>query len=80
MEKEKVTLVLPKETVRQARLLAAERNTSLSAYLVDMLEEIVMKAEAYELAKEQSLALMNQGLNLGTGGKITWTRDELHER
>ncbi|GIK58613.1 MAG: CopG family transcriptional regulator [Chloroflexi bacterium] len=80
MEKQNVTLSLPKETLRKARLLAVERNTSLSSLLVEIIEEIVAKADAYELAKERQLALMNQGFNLGTGGKATWTRDELHER
>ncbi|MBX3058106.1 MAG: CopG family transcriptional regulator [Anaerolineae bacterium] len=80
MEKQNVTLSLPKETLRKARLLAVERNTSLSSMLVEVIEEIVAKADAYELAKERQLALMNQGFDLGTGGQATWTRDELHER
>ncbi len=80
MEKQNVTLSLPKETLRKARLLAVERNTSLSSLLVEIIEEIVAKADAYEIAKERQLALMQQGFNLGTGGQATWTRDELHER
>ena len=78
--KQNVTLSIPKETLHKARLLAVERNTSLSAMLVTAIEEIVAKAGAYELAKERQLALMEQGFNWGTGGKATWTRDELHER
>lgn len=80
MEKQNVTLSLPKETLRKARLLAVERNTSLSSLLVEIIEEIVAKADAYEIAKERQLTLMQQGFNLGTGGQATWTRDELHER
>ena len=80
MEKQNVTLSLPKETLRKARLLAVERNTSLSSLLIEAIEEIVAKADAYEIAKERQLALMKQGFNLGTGGQATWTRDELHER
>ncbi|HRQ41385.1 MAG TPA: CopG family transcriptional regulator [Chloroflexota bacterium] len=80
MEKQNVTLSLPKETLRKAKLLAVERNTSLSSLLVEIIEEIVAKADAYEIAKERQLALMKQGFNLGTEGKATWTRDELHER
>jgi hypothetical protein len=80
MEKQNITLSLPKETLRKAKLLAMERNTSLSSLLVEIIEEIVARADAYEIAKERQLALMKQGFNLGTEGKATWTRDELHER
>ena len=80
MEKQNVTLSLPKETLRKARLLAVERNTSLSSLLVEAIEEIVAKADAYELAKEQHLALLKEGYNLGTYGNITWSREESHER
>ena len=80
MEKQNVTLSLPKETLRKVRLLAVERNTSLSSLLVEVIEEIVAKADAYELAKEQHLAILREGYDLGTYGNITWTREELHER
>ncbi len=80
MEKQNVTLAVPKETLRKARLLAVERNTSLSALLVEAIEEVVAKADTYELAKEQHLAMLEQGFNLGSNGQITWSREELHER
>lgn len=81
MEKQNVTLSLPKEILRKAKILAIERNSSLSALLTEALEEIVAQADAYELAKERHLALLKEkSINLGTEGKITWTRDELHER
>lgn len=80
MEKQNVTLSLPKETLRKARLLAVERNTSLSSLLVEAIEEIVAKSDAYELAREQHLAILKEGYNLGTYGNITSSREELHER
>jgi len=81
MEKQNVTLSLPKETLRKAKILAIERNSSLSALLTQALEEIAAQADEYELAKEHHLAwLKEKSINLGTKEKITWTRDELHER
>ena len=34
----------------------------------------------YERAKQRLLARLENPPDLGTNGKITWTRDEIHER
>jgi hypothetical protein len=80
MERQNVTLSLPKETLRKAKILAAERQTSLSALLAETVEEIVAKTDRYEIAKQRQLILMEKGFDFGLGDTITWTRDELHER
>lgn len=80
MERQNVTLSLPKETLRKAKILAAERQTSLSALLTETLEEIVAKSDRYEIAKQRQLVLMERGFDFGLGDTIAWTRDELHER
>jgi len=38
------------------------------------------RTKEIDVAKERSLALLRDGLNLGTNGRVTWSRDELHER
>ena len=53
MERQNVTLSLPKETLRKAKILAAERQTSLSALLTETLEAIVAKADMYEIARQR---------------------------
>ncbi|HFQ94905.1 MAG TPA: CopG family transcriptional regulator [Anaerolineae bacterium] len=80
MEKQNVTLSLPKETLRKAKIAAIEQNSSLSALLTQALEDIVARADRYELAKERQRALMRQGFNLGISNSRNWTREELHER
>ena len=80
MEKQNVTLSLPKETLRKAKVLAIKRNMSLSALLTQTVESIVARADEYERAKEEYLDWLERGADLGTKGTITWTRDELHER
>lgn len=80
MEKQNVTLSLPKETLRKAKMLAIKRNMSLSALLAQTVEMIVAQADEYEIAKKEHLDWLERGADLGTNGKITWTRDELHER
>lgn len=75
-----VTLAIPKDILRKAKILAVQKNTSLSGLLTQTLVDLVAHQEAYEQARQRNLALLKSGLNLGTGGQITWRRDELHER
>jgi DNA polymerase IIIc chi subunit len=79
-EKQNITLAIPKSLLRKAKVVAAERQTSLSALLTQLLIDLVKQEDQYEQARQRSLALLEQGFHLGTQGKITWSRDELHER
>lgn len=80
MDKQNVTLSIPKDVLQKAKIQAIERNTSLSNLLTQALIDIVEKADQYELAKERQLAWLQQGFDMGTDGIINWTREELHER
>lgn len=79
-ERQNVTVSVPSGLVRQARIIAAERGTSVSAMLSQMLEELVESEHGYRQAEQRSLALLSEGFDLGTGGEITPSREELHER
>ncbi len=78
--KQNVTLALPADKVRRLKVLAAERGSSISRMLTEALDEILDRESGYEAARRRSLAGLEQGWDLGTHGRITWTRDELHER
>lgn len=81
MEKvQNVTLAIPKDILRKAKILAVQKNTSLSGLLTQTLLDLVADNEAYDQARQRNLALMAEGLDLGTNGNITWKRDEIHER
>jgi hypothetical protein len=60
--------------------MAVERHTSLSALLAQMVMDLVQQEDRYRAASVRQLALMAQGLDLGTHGNASWSRDELHER
>ena len=75
-----VTLAIPKDLLRKAKILAVQKNTSLSGLLTQTLAEMVSREEGYEQARQRNLAALNQGFDLGTQGNITWQREELHER
>jgi len=78
MSKQNVTVSLSRETLRKAKILAARRAMSISGLLANQIEILVGEEEAYERAKRQAIALLNQGFHLG--GVIRATRDEWHER
>jgi hypothetical protein len=80
MERQNVTLSLPKSLLKKARTLAVLRNKSLSELLRDVLEKEIMDESGYQQARDRQVKLMEKGIDLGTYGKISKTRGELHER
>jgi len=79
MERQNITLSIPKNLLRHAKHLALERGTSLSGMLTSMLEELVIREDSYDKARKSHLPLMEH-FNFGTGGTIALKREELHER
>lgn len=80
MEKQNVTLSLPKELLRKAKILAVERQLSLSALMTDLLRNAVEKDSRYEEAKRRQLAWLESGFDMGIQGEIDWKRQDLHEQ
>lgn len=80
MANQNITLSLPEDDLREARILAARRGTSVSQMLARMLSDLVEQETGYDGARERSLNRMREGTDLGTGGHIGWSRDSLHER
>ena len=80
MERQNVTLSLPKLLLKKAKVIAASREKSLSELLRESLEQKVREANGYKKARQRQLRLLKEGLDLGTKGRITTTRDEIHER
>ena len=76
--KQNITLSLEKELIRKARILAAQRQTSVSRMLSLELQKIIQKNEKYEWAKKSARANLRTGFHLG--GEIRVSREELHER
>lgn len=76
--KQNVTISLSRQTLRKVKVLAARRATSISGLLADQIEALVGDEEAYQRARRQASALLDQGFHLG--GIIPGTRDDLHER
>jgi hypothetical protein len=62
------------------KLVAAKRDTSISALLAATLSELADQEEGYAEARDGMLTDLAQGYHLGTEGTIAWSRDSLHER
>jgi len=80
MERQNVTLSLPKSLLKKAKVMAASHEKSLSQILRESLEEKVREESGYKKAKDRQLALLKKGLKLGTKGKVSTKREDLHAR
>jgi hypothetical protein len=76
--KTNITLKVDSALLREAKILAVEQGTSLSAMVTAKLEQAVREKKGYEEAKRRAIARMRNARNLGfTPPK---SRDELYKR
>jgi len=80
VNKQNVTLSLPKSLLKKAKILAASRDESLSELLRESLEMRVREATGFKKARARQLRLLDEGFDLGTGGGVGVSREDLHER
>jgi hypothetical protein len=80
MERQNVTLSLPKPLLKKAKALAASMEKSLSVLLRESLEEKVDSASGFSKARERQVKLLRKGFDLGSKGRLTVSREELHDR
>lgn len=73
-----LTLTRLSDLVRRAKIAAAARGTSLSALIAEYLERLT-RDDDYDEVWQRERALMEQGLPMSVG-KVTWSRDDVHER
>ena len=75
MAKTNLTIQLDEAVVRQARVIAAKRGTSVSGLVARQLSELVAQDERYEAALQRAIELMSNPKPLG--GR-TWTREDVY--
>ena len=80
VEHQNVTLSLPADVLREVRHIAVDEGVSLSRFVALLLEREVLERRQYQAARRRQTALLDEGLPLGTNGRATWSRLELHER
>jgi len=79
-DNQNITLSLPRELLRQIKRLAVDRDTSVSALMMDVLVRVADEDRRYAAARRRALTAMKSARSLGTRGRLAWTRDDLHER
>ena len=80
MEKQNITLSLPREILKKGKMLAAKRGISLNELVRELLQMTAENEEGYRISADRQIKRMKGGIPLGTKGKISWQRDELHQR
>ena len=65
MKTQNITLKLPADTIRKAKIVAAERNASISALLTAKIEELVGEDAKYRAAERRALEWLSRGWHLG---------------
>jgi len=77
MAKRNLTVQLDDEMIRQAKVLAARRGTSVSTLVAAELERLVAHDDRYEEACRRAQRALTGAAR--RGGR-QWSRDDLHER
>jgi hypothetical protein len=76
--KANITLKIEEELLREARVLAAEEGSSISALLAARLEQAINERKGYEQARRNAVSRLRAGYDLRW--TPTQSRGELHER
>lgn len=76
--KQNITLSIEKEIIKKGKVIAAQKDTSISTMLSDQLKQIIEEEEQYDAAKRSALQNLRKGFHLG--GRINWKREDLYER
>jgi Family of unknown function (DUF6364) len=76
MARRNLTVQLDEEIIRKAKILAAERGTSVSGLVARELEHLVARNARYEEAMRRAVKLMAQSVE--HGGR-SWRREDLYE-
>ncbi len=77
MPRSTLILSLSSDVITKAKILAAQRKTSLNRLFADYVEDLLMRDEAYQAARRRALVHLKKGYDLGTRPA---SRGELHAR
>jgi Asp-tRNA(Asn)/Glu-tRNA(Gln) amidotransferase B subunit len=80
VEKQNITLSLPKEILKKGKMLAAKKGISLNELVRELLQVNTENAEEYQASAQRQIKRMKGAIQLGTKGKIPWKRDQLYQR
>jgi hypothetical protein len=79
-ENQNITLSVPRELLKRVKRVAADRDTSVSALMTEALGRVADENRRYSAARKRALAALRSRRSLGTGGRRTWSREDVHDR
>jgi plasmid stability protein len=79
MDTRNLTLSLPSPLIRQAKVYAAEHDTTINTLVRELLQEALSREDKARAAAERLLAIANSG-PYSTIDPGSISREELHER
>lgn len=79
MQPRNITFSLPTDLVRQAKVYAAEHDTTINSLVRELLQEALSREGRQRAAADRLLALADQGPYFSTD-PASIRREELHER
>lgn len=74
-----ITLSLPAELIRRAKIYAVQHDTTVNALVKDLLQETLSRKSRTRLAAEQLLGLAEQGLTF-SADLSTIRRQDIYDR
>ena len=80
METQNITLALPRKILIRIKVIAAQRQTSVSSLLTRALIQLAEHEDAYGRARRRHEQRIEHAFDLGTHGRLKTKREELHER
>ena len=75
-----ITLSLSEDLIRRAKVLAAQRDTSVSGLITELLQSLVGDEDDYATAWAEAEERMNVGIPGLVASARSLTRDEWHAR
>ena len=80
MDSQNVTVSLPKTLLKRAKVFAASTDRSLTQLVRDSLEILLGGQAQYRRACERQRKLLAKGIDMGSNGELTFSREDLHDR
>jgi len=76
--KQNITLSIDQDLIKKVKVMAAQRQTSISGMLSDELRKVIQETEEYQWAKRRAMNNLKKGFHFG--GVTMPSREDLHER
>lgn len=76
--KRNLIVQLDERLVKKAKVLAAQRDTSVTQLVADLIEDLVERDDAFGTAKKRALARLRKPIDLG--GPPYLTREQIYDR